>query len=1699
MRRVIKTPDESVIRSVLQFYERGQTVDALRMAEGFAPLSQWGGASPCVLAARIATNAGAPRLATQLTIRARRSDPQSAEALAQYGYELSNRRGSLALWQLLRNREDREDTVAECRAELLTLHGMAASNLRDFSTAERLIARAESLDPERPWIRLQRAYLLEHLDRPEEALEVANDARKMHPHPFYRPAVQASAQLLQLLDRDADAIQLLSEANAALQSGLVAAQLFALLSENGRWSEAAAALERYVELSPMLERPLQNWVASQRARGAYHLGKRMDAARFAATLEDDFHKKFAARLGVTPAGRERVQLNVTFVRQHFKTCAPATLAALGRFWRMPVEHLKLAEAMCYDGTPHWQQRQWAEGNGWFVREFRVTHESAVTLIEKGIPFAIAVVDATSAHMMAFVGFDRARGTLLLRDPGQPYIVEMIAEEFLKRYGPFGPHGTVFLPVAEKTRLDGVALPDTEIYDEYHRFWIALAKHDRAAAAEIFDRMESSFSSHMLVWEARLDLASYDANNAEQARCLDKLLELFPNNPARLLRRLGCLRDAPRDERIKFLEQACAAKEADPVLFVELARAMEGDARALPRARQWLKRAKRFRPMDSNTISVQADLDWEDGKLEAATELCCFAATLEGFREHLYQAWFRACRGTCRTDEAMAHLQDRFTRFGSRSEQPALTLAWAWREMEQPTRAREVLAEAVRLRPEDGYLLLRSATLVANLGEAAEAERLLNATRTKVRENDWLRAAAEIAENQLDTATALKWAREILEREPLALDAHGGVARALAQLEGRAAAMTHLKGACARFPHHYGLQRMLVDWSRDSGPEVVEAAARELLRVEPADAWTRRELAMALTKLQRNEEALREAEEALRIEPRNSYSFSILGHVHRQREQLTEARRQFRQAVEVSVDNDDALRALLALARTDKERKEELTFIEQQLIRQVVTGDGLLAFLELARPVLEPEILLRSLQQAHSARPDLWHAWAALISQLGHLNRLDEALAIAKQQAERFPHLPRTWLDLAFTHQCRNEPEGEITAAQRAFDMNPAWARSTLALADAFERQGKLHNARRVYERALLHSANDAQLHACHALLLWRLRQKEAAFAAVERALRLAPGYEWAWELLQSWSGDCGETRRAGEFARVLANERPGELRVWLMLARVLHEPATMPERLAAVERALELDGRSAEAWDLKAELLTTAERFDDAIKACTDGAAVCTLDVHILRGRHAWVEARRRQLPEAIRLMRALLAENASYVWGWNQLAHWLAEQGSTADATAALEQLVRLRPHDAWVNRQLGFLRLKQDDRAGAQKAFAAALQLAPTDVAAAQNLFDLQLQASDLTGASATLRVMQTHQPGASTLASEIFLLLRRNDKAAAIKVLEKLCKSPDPDPWPADAAADAFKNAGQSSAALKVFKRALKRDSCNPQVGAAAIRLLFARRSDARSVWWFMRFKPGEIQRRAAAPLVGGLAELKSKFLLRCLLWRRREVLALEDAAWGQVGYALSNFNRMKEVARWLADWRTRRDVQPWMLFNYCLALRHLGRYDEANEVARHVLETWGHREGSADMRLFLAVEDALAGLIPSAQQHLQRIVVREGVAHDQELLALAKALVEFQQVPSAERPRQFKAIRRQLGECFSAWRLVHVMKDVRRTFRRAGKVFVHNGGGSPARLWFGWKLNWQWLLLPAAPVLLALAVQPPVLLGLLIWRFSRRLKN
>jgi tetratricopeptide (TPR) repeat protein len=391
----------------------------------------------------------------------------------------------------------------------------------------------------------------------------------------------------------------------------------------------------------------------------------------------------------------------------------------------------------------------------------------------------------------------------------------------------------------------------------------------------------------------------------------------------------------------------------------------------------------------------------------------------------------------------------------------------------------------------------------------------------------------------------------------------------------------------------------------------------------------------------------------------------------------------------------------------------------------------------------------------------------------------------------------------------------------------------------------------------------------------------------------------------------------------------------------------------------------------------------------------------------------------------------------------------------------------------------LKQGDKTAARRAFEDALKIEPSDVTAAHSLFELQLDAGELPEAARTLQIMQTHQPGANTLAAEILLLIRREDQAAAIRTLETLSGSMDPDPWAMDTAVNALDAAGWGAAALKVLQDTLKRTSCNPQTAAAAIRLLNARRKHFAAIRLFARLKDGELQRRAGAPLIEGLANSKPEgnpihysLALRWLMWRRRAALTSDDAAWGQVGYALIRFGRMRKTVEWLSDWRTRPAAQPWMLFNLCLALRTAGRYAESLEVTRHVLKSWAHRPGSADLNLFMAVEEALTGSLEQARTYLGRTVVRENVAYDLNLFLVAKTVIEFRDVPPEARHEQFKIARRALATRLSAGKLLFAGLDVRRTFKRAGQLFAREGAGGFAPVWLFWKLHWQWALIPLA---------------------------
>jgi tetratricopeptide (TPR) repeat protein len=517
--------DQGDLDRIRILYEQGDCLGAYGVAREIGPLARWGGTDARVLAGRLAAHLGAGRLASAPHLRAWRDDPADPEACYYRARTTLGRRGPLPTWEFLRRVGPLDGATDEVRSDWLATHALALTGLRDFDAAETYMAEAERVAPGRAWLKVEQSCLFEMEDRYDDALAAAREALALRP--WYRPAAQAAARLLQLLDREAEAVDFLAEAAGRVGSGLIAAHLAGVQFEIGRYADATRSLDRFAELSPLIDAPIRRWLAGRRSDIAYRLDDRAATARFARESGEPFFLALAGRLEAPDADGREAQLVVGFVRQHRQTCALATLTALARFWGREADHLEIAGEICYDGTPDHRERSWAEADGWALREFTMTWDAAVGLLDRGVPFTLTTVETQSAHLQAVIGYDARRGTLLIRDPTLPHEGEALAGPLLERYRSVGPRGMAMVPRDRGELLDGLDLPEAELYDHLHRVQVALREHDREAAAAAFEALGAEAPGHRLAHHARRLLAAYDADTPAQLRALEALRAAFP--------------------------------------------------------------------------------------------------------------------------------------------------------------------------------------------------------------------------------------------------------------------------------------------------------------------------------------------------------------------------------------------------------------------------------------------------------------------------------------------------------------------------------------------------------------------------------------------------------------------------------------------------------------------------------------------------------------------------------------------------------------------------------------------------------------------------------------------------------------------------------------------------------------------------------------------------------------------------------------------------------------------------------------------------------------------------------------------------------------------------------------------------------------------------------------------------------------------
>ena len=1655
--------DQARLEDVRRLYDDGLFLQAWQAGRDWGPLGEWPGLEARILGSRLGYHLGAARLSDWLCRCAYRDHPDNADAMYFFAYVKLRRRGPYEAWRWWKQNPELPGNASdEIRASWQGLWAEVAGTFRDYDTADRLIREATRIDANSPWVMVCQSAVLQMQDRYDESLAKAREA--MEVRPWYRPAVQQIGHLLTLRENLDEAQCFLTEASQRLESASVCAELLLLEIESKQYEAAEKTLARIETLFPLVDRRGRQWFAGQQAELAYFRGDYDKMIEAASASNSEFQKSTAERLK-NPEHRRAsaVTLPVGFVRQHHHTCAPATLSAISRFWNAPADHLEVVDEICYDGTSGYSERKWAVEHGWYAREFSITEETTHQLIDRSIPFTFTTVEPSGGHLQAIIGYDGRRGTIIIRDPYHRSSGEAIAEKILERFQLFGPRGMLLVPLEYRTRVDDINLPDAELWDALFELDTALESHRRLAAEAVIERLNQVAPDHRLTLEARRRLAMYDYNSTAQLAIVRQMLDQFPECDNLVLQELSLLQShGSREDRLAKYREQCEKKDSHPIFWQRYANELLDDARQWPEANNLLRRTIRRWPTEPSHYHALGHLYWSQRRFPEALELYHLAACLNDKDERYALTLFSAARSFKQTEEVLEFLRRRYERFGRKSSHPARSLANALFELSRDAEALAVLDEAIELRPDDGSLLLVAADShgqATALGAARSHELLARASEKSPR-TEWLDSAGRLADLEGRLHDALGHWRELAKLQPMNVGAHRAVARLLASTDSQIVALQYIQSQVDRFPHCVPMFELLAEWTRDEPQPVREPILQRGASLFPENAWLRRELSYLLLESRQIDEAQLHANAAHALEPMHASWYFLEASLLRARGRDEEANELLRQSIQLSVDNDYAISRLMESCESRSQRLDVLAFIRAELTRQVTFGSGLLAFRQHATGVLEGDELLDVLQGALLERPDLWHAWSACVQQLLTLVRTDDALELCQRATGRFPLIPRLWLDLADVCHARLDEPGMEAALQRALEISPSLTGAARSLADLYERRHELSRAVQLLQHTAGRSPLDVVLQQTLAETLWRADRRDEALRATQRVLRSEPGYDRAWNILHRWGAQVDQPNLAIKMARELTEQRAGEARSYTMLARLLDQDDQTVERLAILDKALELNPLCVDAFDQQARTFAGQGRWDEALSAC-DPPVFNGHPPSELSARAASIQYERGTHEDAIARMETVVADEPGYYHAWSKLSDWYQAKGDLDGALRAAEAMVKISPHYEVSLGYLGEARLAKGDVAGAKEVLARAFELEPRYEFAGNMVFDLQFEAQEYDVAAQTIARLREHSESSYVYGRVAMLAGKQNEIATVLDALQHLAGDSEATLWAMSQAIDAVHETKCVSQAEPILAMALTKTPVCSETGSHWVRLRISQDDWPKVDELEKLVEIGTVGEHGLYAFVDECLKQKDELRLLDLMDHGSEWMKRNLYAWGCMGRGLAALPRYDLCAKWTSDWRER-EPAAWMLVNAVEGFRATNRFDEATECSLRTIEL-SRQHGREIHFLFLAIDAALANDFTRAKELFARYseerIEQEGPDYGF-IRQLMLALLESHESTPQERPKVFNKWRRELQTLRKEYKTFAIEPERQRLLRETLRQLAAVRGGIMGKFWAWW---------------------------------------
>ena len=467
-------------------------------------------------------------------------------------------------------------------------------------------------------------------------------------------------------------------------------------------------------------------------------------------------------------------------------------------------------------------------------------------------------------------------------------------------------------------------------------------------------------------------------------------------------------------------------------------------------------------------------------------------------------------------------------------------------------------------------------------------------------------------------------------------------------------------------------------------EAAVEAFRKCIAWSPHTVPPRFDMAVALQRLGRVDEALEAVEAGLALGPGYSFGHEMKGRLLRERGDNEAALQSFRKAIEILPSAVQARRSLVDALQVLGHHEEALAVLAAGLRLNPDESTLLYDRIHLLMEMGREEIWKREIQsyleraEGHIRRaPDVakYHFNKAVALQ--YLGRNEDALVSFDEAVQLDETFKEAWHDRALALYHLGRLEQALTSVQKAVDLDPGYSSAHATLGNVLLNLGRpgdaiapLREAVRLEPGGYLAGINLYNL----GRVYQNLKQFDKAVEAYREATQVTPRDVDCWVGLSMALVSAGKREEAGRALQKAIALHPGNVQVTGMQAALLAEQGKIDEAVAAYDEALKTQPDHPSLLFNKAVTLNRARRYQAA--------------------------------EDVYRIFVGVVPDVAD---GWRGLGNAHLWQSEYEDARGAFDKALQLAPKDPFARMSLGICESNLGRFEAAIEAYEAALALAP------------------------------------------------------------------------------------------------------------------------------------------------------------------------------------------------------------------------------------------------------------------------------------------------------------------------------------------------------------------------------------------------------